>query len=127
MGSAVREWGSPGKGPATGLQGTEGVQFGATGLYEQTQTLRGTPGAETRASIECTSLLTGMPHRTSSACQNLMTSARYPATQMRFRPQAFRHSYGLSLEWRFWEPLVLMIDEVRPVGRVGSKAPAAFA
>ncbi|KAG2438324.1 hypothetical protein HYH02_011021 [Chlamydomonas schloesseri] len=26
--------------------------------------------------------------------------------------QAFRHSYGLSLEWRFWEPLVLMIDEV---------------
>eukprot|EP00198_Chlamydomonas_reinhardtii_P008254 XP_001697591.1 predicted protein [Chlamydomonas reinhardtii] len=25
---------------------------------------------------------------------------------------AFRHSYGLSLEWRFWEPLVLMIDEV---------------
>ncbi|KXZ45114.1 hypothetical protein GPECTOR_58g563 [Gonium pectorale] len=26
--------------------------------------------------------------------------------------QAFRHSYGLQLEWRFWEPLVLMIDEV---------------
>ncbi|KAG2488478.1 hypothetical protein HYH03_012983 [Edaphochlamys debaryana] len=26
--------------------------------------------------------------------------------------QAFRHSYGLPLEWRFWEPLVLMIDEV---------------
>jgi hypothetical protein len=27
-------------------------------------------------------------------------------------PKAFRHSYGLTLEWRFWEPLVLMIDEV---------------
>lgn len=26
--------------------------------------------------------------------------------------QAFRHSYSLSLEWRYWEPLVLMIDEV---------------
>ncbi|EFJ41076.1 hypothetical protein VOLCADRAFT_119797 [Volvox carteri f. nagariensis] len=26
--------------------------------------------------------------------------------------QAFRHSYGLNLEWRFWEPLVLLIDEV---------------
>lgn len=26
--------------------------------------------------------------------------------------QAFRHSYGLTLEWRFFEPLLLMIDEV---------------
>lgn len=26
--------------------------------------------------------------------------------------QAFRHSYGLALEWRFFEPLILMVDEV---------------
>ena len=33
-------------------------------------------------------------------------------THASLHPQAFRHSYGLPLEWRFWEPLVLMIDEV---------------
>ena len=42
--------------------------------------------------------------------------------------QAFKHSYGIKVEWRCWEPLLLMIDEVYRLGKVppsGQKAQMA--
>lgn len=42
--------------------------------------------------------------------------------------QSFKHSYGVKVEWRCWEPLLLMIDEVYRLGKVppsGQKAQMA--